>query len=208
MFRGFVADCKAHLQDRPANIAGIIFAVLTIMFFNVWGIITCGYIYSVEEEPDIYQLLPETGEERKRLLIFNAGIEMLLIAVLIMVNLIIMHGYSQSVLLQLPNLFLLDAAYCIYLFYHRICKLSQTQNKVWGEKQGSNSVYEGIVFIADKILLIIFIFCGIDLFNQTGKIAAFVEQNFYTVFMAGLGIGFVILLVDVIRQVGGRKYED
>ena len=208
MFRGFVADCKAHLQDRPANIAGIIFAVLIIMFFNVWGIITCGYIYSVEEEPDIYQLLPETGEERKRRLIFNAGMEMLLIAVLIMVNLIIMHGYSQSVLLQLPNLFLLDAAYCIYLFYHRICKLSQTQNKVWGEKQGSNSVYEGIVFIADKILLIIFIFCGIDLFNQTGKIAAFVEQNFYTVFMAGLGIGFVILLVDVIRQVGGRKYED
>ena len=208
MFRGFVADCKAHLQDRPANIAGIIFAALTIMFFNVWGIITCGYIYSVEEEPDIYQLLPETGEERKRRLIFNAGMKMLLIAVLIMVNLIIMHGYSQSVLLQLSNLFLLDAAYCIYLFYHRICKLSQTQNKVWGEKQGSNSVYEGIVFIADKILLIIFIFCGIDLFNQTGKIAAFVEQNFYTVFMAGLGIGFVILLVDVIRQVGGRKYED
>lgn len=208
MFRGFVADCKARLQDRPANIVGIIFAVLTIMFFNVWGIITCGYIYSVEEEPDIYQLLPETGEERKRRLIFNAGMEMLLIAVLIMVNLIIMQGYSQSVLLQLPNLFLLDAAYCIYLFYHRICKLSQTQNKVWGEKQGSNSVYEGIVFIADKILLIIFIFCGIDLFNQTGKIAAFVEQNFYTVFMAGLGIGFVILLVDVIRQTGGRKYED
>lgn len=136
MFRGFVADCKAHLQDRPANIAGIIFAVLTIMFFNVWGIITCGYIYSVEEEPDIYQLLPETGEERKRRLIFNAGMEMLLIAVLIMVNLIIMHGYSQSVLLQFPNLFLLDAAYCIYLFYHRICKLSQTQNKVWGEKTG------------------------------------------------------------------------
>lgn len=208
MFREFVADCKAHLQDRPANIAGIIFAALTIMFFNVWGIITCGYIYSVEEEPDIYQLLPETGEERKRRLIFNAGMEMLLVAVLIMINLIIMHGYNQSVLLQLPNLFLLDAAYCIYLFYHRICKLSQTQNKVWGEKQGSNSVYEGIVFIVDKILLIIFIFCGIDLFNQTGKIAAFVEQNFYTVFMAGLGIGFVILLVDVIRKVGGRKYED
>ena len=208
MFRGFVADCKAHLQDRPANIAGIIFAALTIMFFNVWGIITCGYIYSVEEEPDIYQLLPETGEERKRRLIFNAGMKMLLIAVLIMVNLIIMHGYSQSVLLQLSNLFLLDAAYCIYLYYHRICKLSQTQNKKKKKKQGSNSVYEGIVFIADKILLIIFIFCGIDLFNQTGKIAAFVEQNFYTVFMAGLGIGFVILLVDVIRQVGGRKYED
>ncbi len=199
MFRGFVADCKAHLQDRPANIAGIIFAALTIMFFNVWGLITCGYIYSVEEEPDIYQLLPETGEERKRRLIFNAGMEMLLIAVLIMVNLIIMHGYSQSVLLQFPNLFLLDAAYCMYLFHRKVCKVCHCR---------ITNIYDGVICGADKILLIIFIFCGIDLFNQTGKIAAFVEQNFYTVFMAGLGIGFVILLVDVIRQVGGRKYED
>lgn len=43
MFREFVADCKAHLQDRPANIAGIILAALTIMFFNIWGIITCTF---------------------------------------------------------------------------------------------------------------------------------------------------------------------
>lgn len=39
MFREFVADCKAHLQDRPANIAGIIFAALTIMFFNIWALL-------------------------------------------------------------------------------------------------------------------------------------------------------------------------
>lgn len=199
MFRTYVADGKAWLKDRPANIVLIIFAGLVIVFLNIWGIIACGYICSVEEEPDIYQLLPETGEERKRRLIFNAGMEMLLIAVLIMVNLIIMHGYSQSVLLQLPNLFLLDAAYCMYLFHHKVCKVCHCR---------ITNIYDGVICIANKILLIILIFCGIDLFNQTGKIATFVEQNFYTVFMAGLGIGFVILLVDVIRQVGGRKYED
>ena len=193
MFRTYVADGKAWLKDRPANIVLIIFAGLVIVFLNIWGIIACGYICSVEEEPDIYQLLPETGEEQKRRLIFNAGMEMLLIAVLIMVNLIIMHGYSQSVLLQLPNLFLLDAAYCMYLFRRKVCKVCHCR---------ITNIYDGVICIADKILLIIFIFLGIDLFNQTGKIAAFV------VFMAGLGIGFVILLVDVIRQIGGRKYED
>lgn len=39
MFREFVTACKAHLQDRPANIAGIIFAALTIMFFNIWALL-------------------------------------------------------------------------------------------------------------------------------------------------------------------------
>lgn len=39
MFREFVAACKAYLQDRPANIAGIIFAALTIMFFNIWALL-------------------------------------------------------------------------------------------------------------------------------------------------------------------------
>lgn len=202
MFREFVTDCKARLQDRPANIVTVIFAVLVILFFNVWGLITCGFVYGVEEEPDIYHLLPVTKDERKRRLIFNAGMEILLMVFPVTVNLIIMHGYNQSVLLQFPNLFLLDAAYCMYLFHRRICKICHCQIT------NINNIYDGVIYIADKMLFIIFIFCGIDLFNQTGKIAVFIEQNIYIVIMAGLGTGFTILMADVIRQIGGRKYED
>ena len=208
MFREFVADCKAYLQDRPANIVAVILAALVILFFNVWGLITCGFLYVITETPDIYQLLPETENERRKRCIFKAGMELLLIAVLVMVNLIIMHGYNQSVLLQFPNLFLLDAAYCIYLFYHRICQLSQTQNKMWGEKQESNSVYEGIVFIADKILIITLVLCALILYNDYRDPLILLKPIVYVLIRVGLGIGFAVLLVDVIRQIGGRKYED
>ncbi len=229
MFRGFVADCKAYLQDRPSNIVAVIFAALVILFFNVWGLITCGFLYVIAEEPEIYQLLPETENERRRRRIFNVGVEMLLLAVLITVNLIIMHGYNQSVLLQFPNLILLDAAYCIYLFYHRICRLYQTQNKTESEKRASyltedlhhrkdekikavshkpvNSVYEGVVFIADKVLIVTLILCVMSLFDDYA-LMSLLGQRIYVLIQVGLGIGFAILLVDVIRQIGGRKYED
>ena len=229
MFREFVADCKAYLQDRPANIVAVILAALVILFFNVWGLITCGFLYVITETPDIYQLLPETENERRKRCIFKAGMELLLIAVLVTVNLIIMHGYNQSVLLQFPNLFLLDAAYCIYLFYHRICKLSQTQNKMWSEKPESyltddsdyrkeektkavshkpvNSVYEGIVFVADEVLIVTLILCVMSLFDDHA-LMSLLGQRIYVLIRVGLGIGFAVLLVDVIRQIGGRKYED
>lgn len=229
MFREFVEDCKAYLQDRPANIVAVILAALVILFFNVWGLITCGFLYVITETPDIYQLLPETENERRKRCIFKAGMELLLIAVLVTVNLIIMHGYNQSVLLQFPNLLLVDAAYCIYLFYHRICQLSQTQNKMWGEKQESyltedsdyrkeektkavshkpvNSVYEGIVFVADKVLIVTLILCIMSLFDDHA-LMSLLGQRIYVLIRVGLGIGFAVLLVDVIRQIGGRKYED
>lgn len=208
MFRGFVADCKAYLQDRPSNIVAVIFAALVILFFNVWGLITCGFLYVIAEEPEIYRLLPETENERQKRRIFNAGMELLLIVVLATLNLLIMHGYNQSVLLQFPNLFLLDAAYCIYLFYHRICKFSQTQNKMWSEKQESNRVYEGIVFIADKILIITLVLCALILYNDYREPLIAPKPIVYVLIQVGLGIGFAVLLVDVIRQIGGRKYED
>lgn len=229
MFREFVADCKAYLQDSPANIVMIVLAGIICMFFNVWGLIFCGFLYVAAEEPDIYQLLPETENERQRRRIFKVGMEMLVLAVLITVNLIIMHGYNQSVLLQFPNLFLLDAAYCIYLFYHRICKLYQTQNTTWSEKRASyliedlhyrkdekikavshkpvNSVYEGIVFIADKVLIVTLILCVMSLFDDYA-LMSLLGQRIYVLIRAGLGIGFAVLLVDMIRQIGGRKYED
>lgn len=229
MFREFVADCKAYLQDSPANIVMIVLEAIICMFFNVWGLVFCGFLYVVEEEPVIYQLLPETENERRRRRIFNVGMEMLLLAVLITVNLILMHGYNQSMLLQFPNLFLLDAAYCIYLFYHRICRFYQTQNKMWSEKPESyltddsdyrkeektkavshkpvNSVYEGIVFVADKVLIVTLILCIMSLFDDHA-LMSLLGQRIYVLIRVGLGIGFVILLVDVIRQTGGRKYED
>ena len=203
MFRQFVADCKAHLQDSPANIVMIVLAAIICMFFNVWGLVFCGF--------------------------FNVGMEMLLLAVLITVNLIIMHGYNQSRLLQFPNLFLVDAAYCIYLFYHRICRFYQTQNKMWSEKPESyltddsdyrkeektkavshkpvNSVYEGIVFVADKVLIVTLILCIMSLFDDHA-LMSLLGQRIYVLIRVGLGIGFAVLLVDVIRQTGGRKYED
>ena len=229
MFREFVADCKVRLQDSPANIVMIVLAAIICMFFNVWGLVFCGFLYVVEEEPDIYQLLPETENERQRRRIFNVGMEMLLLAVLITVNLILMHGYNQSMLLQFPNLFLVDAAYCIYLFYHRICRLYQTQNKMWSEKPESyltddsdyrkeektkavshkpvNSVYEGIVFVADKVLIVTLILCIMSLFDDYA-LMSLLGQRIYVLIRAGLGIGFAVLLVDMIRQIGGRKYED
>lgn len=230
MFRGFVADCKAYLQDRPSNTVAVIFAVIVIVFFNIWGLITCGFLYVIaEEEPDIYQLLPETENERRKRRIFNAGMELLLIVVLATFNLIIMHGYNQSVLLQFPNLFLLDAAYCIYLFYHRMCKLYQTQNKTESEKRAAyltedlhhrkdekikavshkpvNSVYEGIVLVADKVLIVTLILCAMSLFDDYA-LMSLLGQRIYVLIRVGLGIGLAILLVDVIRQIGGKKYED
>lgn len=225
MFREFVADCKVRLQDSPANIVMIVLAAIICMFFNVWGLVFCGFLYVVEEEPDIYQLLPETENERQRRRIFNVGMEMLLLAVLITVNLIIMHGYNQSVLLQFPDLFLLDAAYCIYLFYHRICRLYQTQNKKpesyltedsdcrKEEKTKAvshkpvNSVYEGIVFVADEVLIVTLILCVMSLFDDHA-LMSLLGQRIYVLIRVGLGIGFAVLLLDVIRQIGGRKYED
>ena len=92
----------------------------------------------------------------------------------------------------------------MYLFHCRISKICDCQVPMKEER----NIYDSVAFIVDKIMLIALVYCGITLLHLQELMFILGQHTMNTILMVWIGIGFVILLIDVIRQIGGGKYAD